>query len=278
MSAALVVQWQSEERAPTPPCRRRSLLQAHVVSSVDYASRSSRASSPSERGVALIPRLLSLRSTLRAAIRQAAFASLRLPPHYKVALLVVRWQSEERARHRLVSAPPCYMRMWFSSVDNVSRSPRTSLPSEGGVALVPRFPPHYKVAPRGTRLVVRREATAPRRLRMGLREGESRPRGGRVLFSKSRCSCCLRPFDVRYLARLARRREASAKLMPTSRCRVFALPDFQTKDSMARRRSFPRFRIPSVQMAGRKELAAPLPLASHRSRNSLCFRPVGSES
>ena len=132
MSAALVVQWQSEERAPTPPCRRRSLLQAHVVSSVDYASRSSRASSPSERGVALIPRLLSLRSTLRAAIRQAAFASLRLPPHYKVALLVVRWQSEERARHRLVSAPPCYMRMWFSSVDNVSRSPRTSLPSEGG--------------------------------------------------------------------------------------------------------------------------------------------------
>ena len=64
----------------------------------------------------------------------------------------------------------------------------------------------------------------------------------------------------------------------TLRNRVSLPQDFRSKGLMARRRSYPQFRIPSVQMAVRKELAAPLPLASPRSRNSLCFRSVGTGS
>ena len=58
----LVVRWQSEERAPTPPCKRRIVLRAHMVYWVIRSLGNPHQRPACEGGVAL-----------------------RLPPHYMVA-------------------------------------------------------------------------------------------------------------------------------------------------------------------------------------------------
>ena len=78
--SALVVRWQSEERAPTPPCKRPSVLRAHVVSSVD--------TSP----------------VVRERIRLAkAVSRLRLPPHYKVVARLATIANPVRPPPRICS-------------------------------------------------------------------------------------------------------------------------------------------------------------------------------
>ena len=54
--------------------------------------------------------------------------------------------SEERARHRLGSAALCYGRVWFPLWSRALGIRHHRSADEGGVAFVPHFPPHYKVA------------------------------------------------------------------------------------------------------------------------------------
>ncbi len=79
--------------------------------------------------------------------------------------------TRERARHRLVRAALCYGRVWFPRWRRALSNRHHRSACEGGVALVPRFPPHYKVAPRPSRGFKAAIGTPDSRYRVLRRQG-----------------------------------------------------------------------------------------------------------